>query len=1143
MTSPNLNEDQTRCPDARRLKAWLDERAELNPDELVHLRSCASCDELLSRFTDAPELLPNADHWPQSDNLYRNEEQLQILRENLANLTTPPEPDQFSTITSFKAVATPRNDIYDTIESDAFDSDAIESRASTDFIRVEEDADLSVAWLQAHMPEDRYSILRKLAVGGSGAVYLAYDNKLSRDVAIKVLVRQSIRDRQRMRREAKILAELDHPNVVRVFDVDHLHTGNPQRDAKHAPLYIVMEYLAGGSIEHLRLSDFKKLACLLEQAAAGLAKAHQQGLIHRDIKPANLLIDGTGDVLKVADFGLARMLDDTATHVTRTGEIVGTPAYMSPEQLQIIDTFTDHVSEDSSQPEPETSENPSAVNSNLSVATDIYSLGATLYHLLLGQPPFLGTTTAVLRQIVEVEPVRPRVLEPRIPVDLETICLHAMEKVAKNRYKTIEDFQADLRSFIDSEPIAARPVSLAQRTYRYLRNHRSIAGSLLAIVALIMILLSGSLFAVIVYQNQNARLRTAIQQSNEDRQAAEQAVRKSIEAADQLLVSVADDADLLPRTAGSQQVTEQLLLRARDFYMSFLTANAENRSLSFELAKAHAGLAKIAARTGTLQDVEKHAQQSIQLLNELDIATQANESEVDVTPSQYNQLWADTLIIEANAMKETSLAHEAIEIYEAALSRLRPYTTLDTNPGTHLFSEALASQVTALRGLAEALLLIGKSEEALPRLAESLELLDRLYHTGPGQPRYLRDSALVQMTFATTAIDRGNLQEGKERLMAANDLLDQVSETDDVFLRVRELKGLVQTNLGLTERRLGNTSEAKKYYDQAISTHRRLIELEPFVASHKWNLVVAAMNSGGPELDLGRLEPLVERWRETLPVLEKLIIDDSNNQRYRQVRAMLNSNIAIILRDLGKYEEAIEPLQQATQELLEEAIRLDKAPEAYLPVALNHYELANTYFQLEEYQTALDALNASDAIVNELLDKHPDFTPAKGHHLDSMLTRFQVLRECEGVPHEAMISVAQSSVDLANTLTSNHPDTFDYKIDLPETLINRGDVRYKNGQTTDAIADLKAAMTHLQNLTTEETQTDVQRLLKKSTTKLVEILLAELENEKAASAEFDLQSDALQEAQRQITTASRLDIDADQLEAFQMRLSKLTTET
>jgi predicted Ser/Thr protein kinase len=294
-------------------------------------------------------------------------------------------------------------------------------------------------------PEDvsleRYELRERLGEGASAVVYGAWDRQLKRPVAVKVLrdfVGLSDVARQRFRREAEASAGLAHPHIIQVYDVAE----------RQGRLYLVMELVEGKSLAGLLgQGGARDLARILEKAARGVAAAHDKGVVHRDLKPANILVTREGEP-KVADFGLAHLLDSPAD-LTRSGTPLGTPHYMSPEQVQ------GRVKE-------------------ITPRTDVYALGAILYEALTGRTVHHAETTIELYQkILRDDPVAPRALNPKVPRELETIALKALRREASGRYAGAREFADDLARYLAGEPIQARPLSAAGRLCRLARRYRS----------------------------------------------------------------------------------------------------------------------------------------------------------------------------------------------------------------------------------------------------------------------------------------------------------------------------------------------------------------------------------------------------------------------------------------------------------------------------------------------------------------------------------------------------------------------------------------------------------------------------------------------------------------------------------------------
>ncbi|MBI4583297.1 MAG: protein kinase [Planctomycetes bacterium] len=317
-----------------------------------------------------------------------------------------------------------------------------------------------------------YTLRRQIGRGGMGVVYEAWQNSMDRKVALKVLpkaVAADTRAVERFLREAQIAGKLAHPNIVTVHGI-----GIEDR----VPWY-AMEFVEGGEtggtlaqiLARLRAAgqapspeECYRIAETFAGVSEGLQHAHEHKIIHRDLKPSNLILDREGR-LRILDFGLARM--EGQESLTQSGDLVGTPLYMSPEQARRKKIPIDH-------------------------RTDIYSLGATLYEMLTLKPPFRGKDHQdTLSQIIERDPSPPSRINPRVPHDLETIALKCLRKDAADRYGTAEALAQDLRRFVRGDPIEARPQSGWERLLRRAWRHRMRGGALMG--ALLLLVTSGLL--------------------------------------------------------------------------------------------------------------------------------------------------------------------------------------------------------------------------------------------------------------------------------------------------------------------------------------------------------------------------------------------------------------------------------------------------------------------------------------------------------------------------------------------------------------------------------------------------------------------------------------------------------------------------
>jgi serine/threonine-protein kinase len=336
-----------------------------------------------------------------------------------------------------------------------------------------------------------YEILKELGRGGMGVVYQARQCNLNRLVALKMILAGTHAGPDALARflhEAETVARLKHPNIVHIYECGS-HEGKP---------YFSLEYLEGGAWAGKLKGQPQppgEAARAVQTLAIAVQAAHEQGIVHRDLKPANVLLAADGS-LKITDFGLAKQSD---SRLTATGEVMGTPSYMAPEQAL-------------------------GQTRKIGPAADIYALGAILYELLTGRAPFKGASAwDTLQLVIGTEPVAPCQLQPKVPRDLETICLKCLHKEPNRRYGSALDLADDLRRFQNSEPIQARPVGTIERAWRWSRRNRAVAvlAASLGVVALASIVALTGLWLRAERERDHAQKSADAERQAKENEAAE----------------------------------------------------------------------------------------------------------------------------------------------------------------------------------------------------------------------------------------------------------------------------------------------------------------------------------------------------------------------------------------------------------------------------------------------------------------------------------------------------------------------------------------------------------------------------------------------------------------------------------------------
>ncbi len=325
----------------------------------------------------------------------------------------------------------------------------------------------------------RFELLARLGVGGFGTVWKAHDTQLDRIVAVKIPRKGNLSalEVEQFLREARAAAQLRHPNIVPVFEVGR----------EQGTIFIVSEFVRGVSLADWmkeRRRSAQEIASVCAVITDALTEAHAAGVVHRDLKPSNVMLDISGRP-RLMDFGLAKREVGEVT-MTLEGFVVGTPAYMSPEQARGEGHWTDR-------------------------RTDIYSLGVMMFHMLTDELPFRGSAAVQIQARLNSDPPSPRGLDPSVPRDLATICLKCMELDPNRRYSTAKDVGDELRRYLSGKPVLARPLPTAVRAWRWIKRHPAVSAAL----ALTVVLAIGGPTAAILLENQRREILNRLDERDE----------------------------------------------------------------------------------------------------------------------------------------------------------------------------------------------------------------------------------------------------------------------------------------------------------------------------------------------------------------------------------------------------------------------------------------------------------------------------------------------------------------------------------------------------------------------------------------------------------------------------------------------------
>jgi serine/threonine-protein kinase len=741
----------------------------------------------------------------------------------------------------------------------------------------------------------RYRRLREHARGGLGEVHVALDEELKREVALKEIQNpfaDQSETRARFVREAEITGKLEHPGVVPVYGLGAYPDGRP---------YYAMRFIRGESMQqaiaHFHRADqqprrdpgerslaLRELLTRFVAVCNAVAYAHSRGVIHRDLKPANVMLGEYGETL-VVDWGLARLLDQpdseqttaerplllnpgSRTEPTEMGRVVGTPAFMAPEQAD-------------GRPD------------RLGPHSDIFALGATLYALLTGMPPYTGPDAVAMACRADVVPARQRLR--RVPAALEAVCAKAMARAPEQRYPTARALAQDVQRFLADEPVEAYREPLPARLRRWGRRHRTVvAGGVMLLVGGVVALSLG-LWAV---GREQARTRLALAQAETNLEQAEANLALARDAVDQCF-NVAKEHPLFQQPR-MEEAKKLLLKKTLPFYRRFRSQRPDDPDLQRQQAEQFFRVGYIEKALGHQAAARTAYQEARAIGVELVQAHPDVPEYLQALGLTHNNLGA--LLVELGKHQEALREYQDAQQVRLKLVRARPEEAA--------YRHDLAVTHTNLGSL---LADLGKSEEAIAQYRRAGDLQVVLARARPDVARYQGALAVTCTNLADLLANLGRRAAARREYGRARDIQARLVQA---YPREPEhQKDLVRTrsNLGLLLVALGQPDEALQEYRQGCDLGGRLVRAHPDVPRYQQILANTHNNLGNLLRSLRKRDEALKEHQQARDLRRRLVQAHPNVPDYQNELAASHHNLGHLLADRGQHDEALQEYHQARE--------------------------------------------------------------------------------------------------------------------------------------------------------------------------------------------------------------------------------------
>jgi serine/threonine-protein kinase len=868
----------------------------------------------------------------------------------------------------------------------------------------------------------RFRVLRPHAKGGLGQVSVALDGELNREVALKEIQEQYADDPQSRTRfllEAEVTGGLEHPGVVPVYSLGKHPDGRP---------FYAMRFIRGDSLkdaidrfhrddkpgrdEGERTLALRQLLGRFVDVCEAVAYAHSRGVLHRDLKPSNVMLGQYGETL-VVDWGLAKPLGQRqpaegaaertlrptgAKTPAQTQGVVGTPAYMSPEQA-------------------------GGRAELLSPASDVYSLGATLYALLTGKPPVEDSDLNLLLGRVQLgDYPRPRQVKPGVPPALEAVCLKAMALKPEDRYGSAKELAEEVEHWLAGEPVRAWPEPWPVRVSRWLKRHRTLVTSGVAAVAVAAVALAGATgllkaayegerharedeaAARAAAEKAEARAQAQRNEALKQKQRADDNFAKAKKAVEDYLTQVTEHPRL--KWQGFQDLRKELLKTAVPFYDDFVKQKADDPKLEAERGSAYWKLALIRAELGETKQAVRDFQVMQGIFRRLADAYPTNLDYHKGLAASHNNLgWQLSKLGRWGAAEESygeairlyqalAKAHPAKPEHSAGLARshhnlgnllrdvgkgsaaetsfreaIRLQKALtDALPASTQYRQELAGSHHDLGFLLHEL---DKRQEAEKEYGESLRLYQALAEAHPSVPHFRGLLAGIQRDLALLLRDLDRRPEAEEATRTAIRLFSALAEAHPALPDYRN--GLAESRLGLGrllhEAGKVRWREAEQATREAIKLSQALTDAHPAVRRYRSNLATGRHSLGLLLRDLGRRRESEESVREAIKLYQALADNRPGRPRDREALAACHNLLGILLRAAGKNGDAASSFREAIEIQKALADFQPAVPKHRVSLAGNHCNLAQLLSDTKQVAAALAEVGKAVTLLEDLQNK------------------------------------------------------------------------------------------------------------------------------------------------------------------------------